>query len=96
MRILYLPVYYIRIMEGKYLLLQTFPTKHFCSCGYFKLTMQLEWVTKLTVRWESIKNNMMSLGQALWKKGIKAGKWRQEKYFMDLSSFRVLYCFGKF
>lgn len=38
------------------------------------------------------KKNMMSLGQALWKKGVKAGKWRQEKYFMGLSSLSAPCC----
>lgn len=63
----------------KVFVLQT-STKHFCSCGYFKFVMLLEGVTRLMVKWKSIKINMMSLGEAFWKKDIKARKWRQEQY----------------
>lgn len=45
---------------------------------------------------EFIKNNMVSLGQALWKKYVKARRWKWEKYFMDFSSLSTPCCLAKF
>lgn len=43
---------------------------------------------------EKTHNNIKDFGQAL-KKGVKARKWRQEKWLMGLSSLSTLCCFAK-
>ena len=47
------------------------------------------------VKWEFIKTSMISLAQASWKKDVKARKWRQKQYLMDLTSLSALDCFAR-
>lgn len=39
------------------------------------------------------KTNVMSLGQALWKKGVKARKWRKKKIFHGFMQLSPPCCF---
>lgn len=47
------------------------------------------------VKWEFIKTSMISLAQAFWKKDVKARKWRQKQYLMDLTSLSAPGCFDR-
>lgn len=47
------------------------------------------------VKWEFIKTSMISLAQAFWKKDVKARKWRQKQYLVDLTSLSAPGCFDR-